>query len=66
MKVWECKIGMIGNDDIPRGADAPFRAAVERAFKEMFGRESDFCFSGWGAELTDGELRVILPDLGKR
>jgi hypothetical protein len=47
-KIWACKIGFADGRRLPRAADGPMR-------------EADFCFSGWGAELTDAERRVIEP-----
>lgn len=65
--IWTCKIGgMI--DDLPGGQDAPMRRAVEKAFKAVTGREDEFCFSGWGGELTEGERAAVedrMPDITK-
>jgi len=55
--IWECKIGRA--EDLPRGADAPLRQAVEAAYLELTGRRADFCFSGWGAVLTDAEQEAV-------
>jgi hypothetical protein len=41
------------------------RRAVERAYRDITGREPDFIFSGWGAQLTESERAVVedrLPD----
>lgn len=59
--IWECKIGISPGTSVklPGGADYPMRMAVEKAFKEITGLDAEFCFSGWGAELTDAEKRVI-------
>ena len=58
MKIWSCKIGEIY--ELPSGgADAPMREAVRRAYIEITGKEPDFCFSGWGAELTVNEREVV-------
>lgn len=35
------------------------RDAARRAYRELTGREAEFCFSGWAAELTEGELAVV-------
>lgn len=35
------------------------REAVARAYREITGRDPDFIFSGWGAELTEGECAVV-------
>lgn len=59
MNIWFCKIGEVDNSKVPRGADGPMREAVERAYQEITGEESEFLFSGWGAELTEGERAVV-------
>lgn len=56
--VWFCKIG--GPDvGLPRGADGPMRNAVAAAYKELTGNDDEFTFSGWGGELTEGELACV-------
>lgn len=68
MAIWYCKIGNLNVVDAPIGADFPMRDAVEDAFKKVTSYDCDFIFSGWGAELTEGELAVIenrLPDPSK-
>lgn len=55
MKVWSCKIGEIDESMLPDGADQPMRKAVEAAYKELTDSDNQFCFSGWGAELTEAE-----------
>lgn len=62
--IWMCKIGVHKPVRIPLAADAPMRSAAHRAYKEITGREPDFCFSGWSAELTEGELEVVLKKKG--
>jgi hypothetical protein len=57
MKVWSCKIGEVL--DLPPGSDAPMRQAVARAYKELTGENAYFCFSGWGAKLTEEERAVV-------
>ena len=57
--VWTCKIGVKGKIDLPRGADAPMRRAVEDAFSLMTARDEEFCFSGWGGELDKFEIEVL-------
>lgn len=57
--VWDCKIGVRGTVNLPSGADWPIRRAVEAAFKEITGVDAEFCFSGWGGTLTEGELAVV-------
>jgi len=59
MKIWECKIGTREDIELPRGSDWPMRRAVEQSFKDLTGLEAEFCFSGWGASLTEGELAVV-------
>ena len=56
---WTCAIGYADADELPAGADAPLREAVKRAFREVTGRDCDFAFTGWGGELSDGELEVV-------
>lgn len=58
-KVWMCKIGVVGDLKLPPGADGPMRTAIERAFREITGRDAEFTFSGWGGELTEGEKLVV-------
>lgn len=48
-RIWWCKIG--GEAKVRN--DAPMRAAVEAAFKEVTGQESAFVFSGWNGHLTE-------------
>lgn len=67
-KVWFCKIGFADEADVPQGGDGPMRDAVERAFRRTVGEDAQFTFSGWGAELTEGELACVenrLPDRSK-
>lgn len=59
MKVWSCKIGECDAELLPDGADAPMRAAVERAYRELTGFDAAFNFSGWGAELSEPERAVV-------
>lgn len=59
MHVWACKIGGERPLRLPPGADDPMRTAVERAFREIAGRDPLFVFSGWGGALTEGELAVV-------
>lgn len=57
-RIWFCKIGgPVGK--LPRGADGPMREAVAEAYKRLTGREPEFCFSGWGGELTEPERAVV-------
>lgn len=57
MKIWTCKIGEV--EGVPFGADAPMRQAVVRAYREITGRDPEFCFSGWGGELDECERAVV-------
>lgn len=59
MKVWTCKIGGVAEELLPPGADWPMRQAVGRAYREITGTDPEFCFSGWGGELTEPELAVV-------
>lgn len=58
-KIWACKIGYAPEAEVPQGGDSPMRDAVERAFKRVVGTDAEFTFSGWGAELTEGELACV-------
>jgi len=56
--VWECKIGgpyvkLLG------AADGPMRDAIENAYRELFGQEPEFTFSGWGSSLNEFELATV-------
>ena len=58
--VWECKVGARMLDiDLPDGADAPMRRAVQKAFVDITGTNPEFCFSGWGGKLDEAELSVV-------
>ena len=59
--IWQCKIGLKPGKScvLPGGCDFPMREAVQSAFKTITGQEPDFLFSGWGAELTQGEKEVV-------
>lgn len=59
MKTWFCKIGEADPDALPEGADAPMREAVAKAYFDLTGDHSNFIFSGWGAELDEGERAVV-------
>jgi hypothetical protein len=59
---WECKIGSINGVTVPPCADAPMRAAVQDAFRNVTGEEAQVTFSGWGAEFTPQEIAVIKND----
>lgn len=57
-KIWECKIGECDPHDLPRGADAPMREAIRKAYIKIVGKEPAFIFSGWGGDLTDIERDI--------
>ena len=59
MKIWTCKIGEVW--DLPDGADAPMRQAVQDAYVRLTGEQPTFLFSGWGAELSTAEAEVVRP-----
>ena len=58
---WSCKIGGL-TGPLPDGSDAPMRRAVEDAFVQVTGGTDEFCFSGWGATLTEGERECVDAD----
>jgi hypothetical protein len=58
-KIWTCKIGECGDSNLPNGADSPMRHAVEKAYREITGREPKFCFSGWGGHLDELERAMV-------
>lgn len=60
-KAWSCKIGIYGDVQLPPGADAPMRRAVEDAFFALTGQHATFNFSGWGAQLDQYEHEVAAP-----
>lgn len=60
-KVWECKIVVPDNCSLPDGFDWPPRAAACNAISSA-GIPVVTCFSGWGGELTEGELNCIKED----
>jgi hypothetical protein len=55
-KIWTCKIGEAG--DLPEGSDRPMREAVTEAYRKLTGKEPNFCFSGWGGQLSKIEREV--------
>lgn len=58
-RVWFCKIGIQGDCALPNGADSPMRRAVQKAFFDVTGLDDQFCFSGWGGTLDEGERFVV-------
>lgn len=59
MKTWSCKIGEVDTDLVPKGGDGPMREAVEKAYKELTGKDADFNFSGWDAYLGEIERAAV-------
>ncbi len=59
MKVWECKVVLPDDAELPDGADLPMRKAVRGAVEQMIGRLPSHIFSGWGGKLTELERKVI-------
>lgn len=57
--LWYCKIGETAREMLPPGSDGPMRDAIEAAYKQLTGHESDYIFSGWAATLTEPELAVV-------
>jgi hypothetical protein len=58
-KVWVCKIGTDENVEIPKGADAPMRQAVQEAFEKVTGVGARYAFTGWGGQLTKIERSIV-------
>lgn len=53
MKVWQCKIVVPDDTELPSDADSILRrAGIDAA------TESHVCFSGWGGELTEDEAII--------
>lgn len=65
-RIWACKIGEIDAEALPDGADYPIRLAVQKAYRELTGREAEFCFSGWSGELDEGEREVAARHMSAR
>ncbi len=57
--IWTCTIGEASPEDVPAGSDFPMRQAVRDAYWKITGQEPNFCFSGWGGELTKLEREVV-------
>ena len=53
---WQCLIGPCKRSDMARGADAPMRWAVEKAFTKVTGKEPETISSGWGYDNTGAPL----------
>lgn len=58
-RIWDCKIGIVGDCNLPDGADLPMRQAIKEAFYNITGIDCDFCLSGWGGLLTHTEKGVV-------
>jgi hypothetical protein len=52
-KVWECKLVLPDDAELPEGADWPMREALRVACKKMTGRFPTDIFSGWDGSLTE-------------
>jgi len=57
-KVWDCKIVVPIDTEMPDGFDNPPRRAAVKAV-EAIGIKVVACFSGWGGELTKTELKIV-------
>lgn len=57
-QVWYCKIVVPLEANLPNDFDWPPRKAACEAIIDH-GIDMVACFSGWGGDLTDGELNVI-------
>jgi hypothetical protein len=64
-KVWECKIVVPGDTEIPPGFDSPPRLAAQAAVEDH-GIEVLEVLSGWGGKLTAIEKEVIEESQGER
>lgn len=53
-KVWECKIVVPADTELPFGFDSPPRSAAKAAVEDE-GIEIVACYSGWGGTLTKDE-----------
>lgn len=57
--IWECKIGTLGDVELPYGCDMPMRAAIREAFLRVTGVHAEFVFSGWSAKLSPSEEQFL-------
>jgi len=57
-RIWECKIVVLGERELPDGFDSPPRRAAIEAV-EKHGIEVISCFSGWGGRLTKTEKEMV-------
>lgn len=56
---WSCIIGEIERKYLPAGSDFPMRLAVSAAYFQVTGKEANFCFSGWGSQLTPSQRKCV-------
>lgn len=57
-KVWDCKIVVPNDTELPSGFDSPPRTAAVEAV-EKAGITVLSCFSGWGGILTKIEAKIV-------
>lgn len=57
-KVWNCKIVVLIDAELPSGFNAPPRTAAIEAVTSA-GIDVWSCFSGWGGKLTESEQEVV-------
>lgn len=63
--VWECKIVVPAEYNLPEGFDLPpRRAAIDAVAK--FGIPVVACFSGWGGELSETEQACVNDIVSQR
>lgn len=61
-KVWECKIVVRADEELPEGFDAPPRWGAINAVEEE-GINVVSCFSGWGGRLTKTQRTIVDNDV---
>jgi hypothetical protein len=64
-KVWDCKIVIKGDCELPKGFDSPPRMAAEKAI-ERAGFEVLANFSGWGGEMNINQMEIVNEMMAKR
>ncbi len=64
-QVWQCKIVVPKGAKLPKGFDFPPRRAAINTVTDH-GIDVLSCFSGWAAELTEGELAIVRQDEARR
>ena len=57
-QVWNCKIVVAEDVDLPNDFDSPPRRAAIQAVENAGFAVID-CFSGWGGKLTDTEKEIV-------